>query len=145
MKRNAVLLQEAYRRDGHVDFIKKASEVCGVPRSTLKRWRKEFLDGTYTEVTDEDVEAFRATAWRAQQEALASEAFRVARQILCQIDCMLDATHEGDSADDIKHLALAFSKLLGSVRRLTPHEETNSYSSKVEIRLPPKLAEASRA
>ena len=29
MKRNAILLQEAYRRDGHADFIKRASEVCG--------------------------------------------------------------------------------------------------------------------
>ena len=38
MKRNAILLQEAYRRDGHADFIKRASEVCGVPRSTLKRF-----------------------------------------------------------------------------------------------------------
>ncbi|SVE50609.1 uncharacterized protein METZ01_LOCUS503463, partial [marine metagenome] len=25
MKRNAILLQEAYRRDGHADFIKRAS------------------------------------------------------------------------------------------------------------------------
>ena len=36
MKRNAILLQEAYRRDGHADFIKRASEVCDVPRSTLE-------------------------------------------------------------------------------------------------------------
>ena len=28
MERNAILLQEAYRRDGHADFIKRASEVC---------------------------------------------------------------------------------------------------------------------
>ena len=41
MKRNAILLQEAYRRDGHADFIKRASEVCGVPRSTLKKWRRK--------------------------------------------------------------------------------------------------------
>ena len=38
MKRNAILLQEAYRRDGHADFIKRASEVCGVPRSTFKKF-----------------------------------------------------------------------------------------------------------
>jgi len=41
MKRNAILLQEAYRRDGHADFIKRASQVCGVPRSTLKKWRQQ--------------------------------------------------------------------------------------------------------
>ena len=27
MKRNAILLQEPYRRDGHADFIKRASEI----------------------------------------------------------------------------------------------------------------------
>ena len=47
MKRNAILLQEAYRRDGHADFIKRASEVCGVPRSTLKKWRQQHLNGIY--------------------------------------------------------------------------------------------------
>ena len=47
MKRNAILLQEAYRRDGHADFIKRASEVCGVPRSTLYRWRQQYLKDIY--------------------------------------------------------------------------------------------------
>jgi hypothetical protein len=47
MKRNAILLQEAYRRDGHADFIKRASEVCGVPRSPIKKWRQQYLNGTY--------------------------------------------------------------------------------------------------
>ena len=72
MKRNAILLQEAYRRDGHADFIKRASEVCGVPRSTLKKWRQQYLNGIYTEVTNDDIESFRATLWRDQQEVLAS-------------------------------------------------------------------------
>ena len=35
MKRNVILLQEAYRRDGHADFIKRTSEVCGVRRPPL--------------------------------------------------------------------------------------------------------------
>ena len=48
MKRNAILLQEPYRRDGHVDFIKRASEVCGVPRSTLKKCRQQYLNGIYS-------------------------------------------------------------------------------------------------
>ena len=59
MKRNAILLQEAYRRDGHADFIKRTSEVCGVPRSTLKKWRQQHLNGIYTEVTNDDKEFFR--------------------------------------------------------------------------------------
>ena len=77
MKRNAILLQEAYRRDGHVDFIKRASEVCGVPRSTLKKWRQQYLNGIYTEVTNDDIESFRATLWRDQQEIMAHQAFSV--------------------------------------------------------------------
>ena len=77
MKRNAILLQEAYRRDGHADFIKRASEVCGVPRSTLKRWRQQYLNGIYTEVTNDDIESFRATLWRDQQEIMAHQAFGV--------------------------------------------------------------------
>ena len=31
------------------DFIKRVSEVCGVPRSTLKKWRQQYLNGIYTE------------------------------------------------------------------------------------------------
>ena len=61
MKRNAILLQEPYRRDGHADFIKRASEVCGVPRSTLKKWRQQYLNGLYTEVTNDDIESFRVS------------------------------------------------------------------------------------
>ena len=71
MKRTTILLQEAYRRDGHPDFIKRASEVCGVSRSTLKKWRQQYLNGVYTEVTNDDIEAFRAAQWRDQKEMLA--------------------------------------------------------------------------
>ena len=55
LKRNAILLQEAYRRDGHADFIKPASEVCGAPRSTLKKWRPKYRNGIYTEVSNDDI------------------------------------------------------------------------------------------
>ena len=71
MKRNAILLQKVYRRDGHTDFIKRASDVCGVPRSTLKKWRQQNLNGLYTEVTNDDIEFFRATLWLDQPERLA--------------------------------------------------------------------------
>jgi hypothetical protein len=145
MKRNAILLQEAYRRDGHVDFIKKTSEVCGVPRSTLKKWRQQYLKGRYTEVTDEDVEVFRATTWRIQKEALAAEAFGVARKILYQIDGILEADAEILPTDEVKDLALAFSKMLGSVRRFTPDEERPASSGKVERGLPSTLTSPSRA
>jgi len=49
MKRNAILLQEAYRRDGHADFIKRASKgfahLCiGSVEKNLQLW-----DGSYRE------------------------------------------------------------------------------------------------
>ena len=91
MKRNAILLQKAYRRDGHADFLKRASEICGVPRSTLKKWRQQYLNGIYTEVTNDDIESFMATLWRDQQEVLAQQAFGTAKKILGQINGLLDA------------------------------------------------------
>ena len=113
MKRNAILLQEAYRRDGHADFIKRASEVCGVPRSTLKKWRQQYLNGIYTEVTNDDIESFRATLWRDQQEVLAQQAFGTAKKILEQINGLLNAQTDALQARDIKDMSLAFNKILG--------------------------------
>ena len=103
MKRNAILLQEAYRRDGHADFIKRASEVCGVPRSTLKKWRQQYLNGIYTEVTNDDIESFRATLWRDQKEVLAQQAFGAAKKILEQINGLLDAWTDSLQAREIKY------------------------------------------
>jgi hypothetical protein len=105
MKRNAILLQEAYRRDGHADFIKRASEVCGVPRSTLKKWRQQYLNGIYTEVTNDDIESFRATSWRAQQEIMAHQAFGAAKKILEQINGLLNAQTDALQARDIKDMS----------------------------------------
>ena len=113
MKRNAILLQEAYRRDGHAYFIKRASEVCGVPRSTLKKWRQQYLNGIYTEVTNDDIESFRATLWRDQQEVLAHQAFGTAKKILEQINGLLNAQTDALQARDIKDMSLAFKKILG--------------------------------
>ena len=103
MKRNAILLHEAYRRKGHVDFIKRASEVCGVPRSTLKKWREQYLNGIYTEVTNDDIESFRATSWRAQQEIMAHQAFGAAKKILERINGLLDARTDSLQAREIKY------------------------------------------
>ena len=86
MERKAILLQEAYRRDGHANFIKRASEVCGVPRSTLMRWQPQYLNGVYCEVTDDDIESFKAALWGDQQEMLAHQAFGAAKKIIGQID-----------------------------------------------------------
>ena len=120
MKRNAILLQEAYRSDGHVDFIKRTSEVCGVPRSTLKKWRQQYLNGIYTEVTNDDIESFRASSWRAQQEIMAHQAFGTAKKIIGQIDELLNAQTDSLQAREIKDLSLAFSKVLGCVHGITP-------------------------
>ena len=92
LKRNAILLQEAYRRDGHADFIKPASEVCGAPRSTLKRLRQQYLNGIYAEVTNDDIESFRATSWHAQQEIMAHQAFGTAKKIIVQMDELLNTS-----------------------------------------------------
>ena len=145
MKRNAILLQEAYRRDGHVDFIKRASEVCGVPRSTLKKWRQQYLNGIYTEVTNDDIESFRATLWRDQQEVLAQQAFGTAKKILEQINGLLNARTDSLQAREIKDLSLAFSKVLGCVHGITPGGHQAAAVSNVQIVMPPKTGELSRA
>ena len=114
MKRNAVLLQETYQRDGHADFIKRAYEVVwGVPHSTLKRWRQQYLNGRYAEVTNDDIESFRATLWRDQQEVLAHQAFGTAKKILEQINGLLNAQTDAFQARDIKDMSLALNKILG--------------------------------
>jgi|AP95_1055475.scaffolds.fasta_scaffold45822_2 hypothetical protein len=108
---------ETCRRDGHGDFIKRASEVCGVPRSTIKRWRPQYPNAIYTEVTNDDIETFRATSWRNQQAMPASNAFSAARKIINQIDGLPDVDMESSQAREIMDLSMAFSKVLGSVRR----------------------------
>ena len=145
MKRNSILLQEAYRRDGHADFIKRASEVCGVPRSTLKKWRQQYLNGIYTEVTNDDIESFRASSWRAQQEIMAHQAFGAAKKIIGQIDELLDAPADSLQARDIKDMSLAFNKILGCVSGFTPGGQQAVAVSNVQIVLPPKSGELSHA
>ena len=145
MKRNAILLQEAYRRDGHADFIKRASDVCGVPRSTLKKWRQQYLNGIYTEVTNDDIESFRASSWRAQQEIMAYQAFGAAKKILEQINGLLNARTDSLQAREIKDLSLAFSKVLGCVSGFTPGGQQAVAVSNVQIVLPPKVDELSHA
>ena len=54
--------------------------MCGVPRSTLKKWRQQYLNGLYTEVTNDDIELFRDTSWRSQQEIMAHQAFGAAKK-----------------------------------------------------------------
>ena len=76
MKRNAILLQEAYRRDGHADFIKRASEVCGVPRSTLKR-----LWDLYVTVRDWNIVKATAISSNVLQTRTVSTSKRVCREI----------------------------------------------------------------
>ena len=145
MKRNAILLQEAYRRDGHADFLKRASEICGVPRSTLKKWRQQYLNGIYTEVTNDDIESFMATLWRDQQEVLAQQAFGTAKKILEQINGLLNAQTDALQARDIKDMSLAFNKILGCVNGFTPGGHQVAAVSNVQIVMPPKMDELSRA
>jgi hypothetical protein len=126
-------------------FIKRASEVCGVPRSTLKKWRQQYLNGIYTEVTNDDIESFRATLWRDQQEVLAQQAFGAAKKILEQINGLLNAQRDALHARDIKDMSLAFNKILGCVSGFTPGGQQAVSVSNVQIVLPPKSGELSHA
>ena len=67
------------------------------------------------EVTNDDIESFRATLWRDQKEVLAQQAFGTAKKIIGQIDELLNAPADSLHARDIKDLSLAFSKVLGCV------------------------------
>ena len=119
--------------------------MCGVPRSTLKKWRQQYLNGIYTEVTNDDIESFRATLWRDQQEVLAQQAFGTAKKILEQINGLLDAQADSLQARDIKDMSLAFNKILGCVNGFTPGGQQAVAVSNVQIVLPPKTGELSHA
>ncbi len=88
-----------------------------MPRSTIKRWRPQYPNAIYTEVTNDDIETFRATSWRNQQAMPAGNAFSAARKIINQIDGLPDVDIESSHAREIMDLSLAFSKVLGSVSR----------------------------
>ena len=119
--------------------------MCGVPRSTLKKWRQWYLNGICTEVTNYDIESFRASSWRPQQEVLAHQAFGTAKKILEQINGLLDAQADSLQARDIKDMSLAFNKILGCVSGFTPGGQQAVAVSNVQIVLPPKTGELSRA
>ncbi len=115
--------------------------MCGVPRSTLKKWRQQYLNGIYTEVTNDDIESFRATLWRDQQEVLAQQAFGAAKKILEQINGLLNAQTDSFQARDIKDMSLAFNKILGWLSGFTPGGQQAVAVSNVQIVLPPKMDE----
>ena len=119
--------------------------MCGVPRSTLKKWRQQYLNGIYTEVTNDDIESFMATLWRDQQEVLAQQAFGTAKKILEQINGLLNAQTDALQARDIKDMSLAFNKILGCVSGFTPGGQQAVAVSNVQIVMPPKMSELSRA
>ncbi len=69
--------------------------TCRIHRSEAGSWlntllSQQYLNGIYTEVTNDDIESFRATLWRDQQEILAHQAFGTAKKIIGQIDEMLN-------------------------------------------------------
>ena len=115
------------------------------PRSTLKKWRQQYLNGIYTEVTNDDIESFRATLWRDQQEIMAHQAFGTAKKIIGQIDELLNAQTDSLQAREIKDLSLAFSKVLGCVHGITPGGHQAATVSNVQIVLPPKMSVPHRA
>ena len=97
------------------------------------------------EVTNDDIESFRATLWRDQKEVLAQQAFGTAKKIIGQIDELLNAPADSLHARDIKDLSLAFSKVLGCVSGFTPGGQQAVAVSNVQIVLPPKSGELSHA
>ena len=113
--------------------------------STIKRWRPQYPNAIYTEVTNDDIETFRATSWRNQQAMPASNAFSAARKIINQIDGLPDVDIESSQAREIMDLSLAFSKVLGCVHGITPGGQQAVAVSNVQIVLPPKSGELSHA
>ena len=97
------------------------------------------------EVTNDDIESFRATLWRDQKEVLAQQAFGTAKKIIGQIDELLNAPADSLQARGIKDISLAFNKILGCVNGFTPGRQQAVAVSNVQIVLPPKSGELSHA
>ena len=76
---------------------------------------------------------------------MAHQAFGAAKKILEQINDLLDARTDSLQAREIKDLSLAFNKILGCVSEFTPGGQQAVAVSNVQIVLPPKMSEPSRA
>ena len=76
---------------------------------------------------------------------MAHQAFGAAKKILEQIDSLLNARTDSLQAREIKDLSLAFSKVLGCVHGITPGGQQPVAVSNVQIVMPPKMDELSRA
>ena len=76
---------------------------------------------------------------------MAHQAFGAAKKILEQIGSLLDADTDSLQARDIKDLSLALSKVLGCVHGITPGGQQAAAVSNVQIVMPPKMDELSRA
>ena len=97
--------------DPNIDMNNHASDLD----AARAKWRQQYLNGIYTEVTNDDIESFRATLWRDQQEVLAHQAFGTAKKILEQINGLLNAQTDAFQARDIKDMSRALNKILGCV------------------------------
>ena len=76
---------------------------------------------------------------------MAHQAFGAAKKNLEQIGGLLDARTDSLQARDIKDMSLAFNKILGCVNGFTPGRQQAVAVSNVQIVLPPKTGELSRA
>ncbi len=124
--------------------------TCRIHRSEAGSWlntllSQQYLNGIYTEVTNDDIESFRATLWRDQQEVLAQQAFGASKKILEQINGLLDAQTDSLQARDVKDMSLAFNKILECVSGFTPGGQQAAAVSNVQIVMPPKMDELSHA
>lgn len=76
---------------------------------------------------------------------MAHQAFGAAKKNLEQIGGLLDARTDSLQARYIKDLSLAFSKVPDCVHGITPGGHQAAAASNVQIVLPPKMSEPSRA
>jgi len=76
---------------------------------------------------------------------MAHQAFGAAKNILEQINGLLDAQTDSLQARYIEDMSLAFNKILGCVSGFTPGGQQAVAVSNVQIVLPPKTGELSHA
>ena len=76
---------------------------------------------------------------------MAHQAFGAAKKILEQKNSLLNAQTDALQARDIKDMPLAFNKILGCVSGFTPGGQQAAVVSNVQIVMPPKMSEPSRA
>ena len=97
------------------------------------RWRQDDLNGKYTEVANDDVEAFLQVC---VPEFPAGDGFSAAGKIVNRIDGLMNGDMEAWQVREIKDRSPAFSKVLGIGCRYTDDTGRQSSPGKLQTALP---------